>query len=157
MEREFNNLNYLRSIGFTSYPHYVVRPLGRNASLNNVLVEEYCYGTPLANIIVQAIRDNARDILFEKLAALAYFLASLHNRTASDSTVDFNKDCSYFDRIMRQLSEAGRSDGRKPRRFTSSRINGERKHACGKTAKYWCTAMSLQPTSSLATVVGDRY
>lgn len=108
MEREFNNLNHLRSIGFTGYPHYVVRPLGRNASLNNVLVEEYCYGTPLTDFIIQAIRNNARHILFEKLTALAYFLASLHNRTASDSTVDFNKDCSYFDRIMRQLTEAGR-------------------------------------------------
>lgn len=108
MEREFNNLNHLRSIGFTGYPHYVVRPLGRNASLNNVLVEEYCYGTPLADFIVEAIRKNARDILFEKLTALAYFLASLHNRTASDRTVDFNKDCSYFDRIVRQLAEAGR-------------------------------------------------
>ena len=55
MEREYNNLNYLRSIGFARYPHYVVRPLGRNASLNQVLVEEYCYGTPLSDVIVKAI------------------------------------------------------------------------------------------------------
>ena len=109
MEREFNNLNHLRSIGFTGYPHYVVRPLGRNASLNNVLVEEYCYGTSLADFIVKAIQKDARDILFQKLTALAYFLASLHNRTARDSTVDFNKDCNYFDRIMRQLTDAGRT------------------------------------------------
>jgi aminoglycoside phosphotransferase (APT) family kinase protein len=109
MEREFSNLNYLRSMGFAGYPHYVARPLGRNASLNNVLVEEYCYGTPLADFIVKAIREDARDILFQKLTALAYFLASLHNRTTIDNRVDFNKDCSYFDRIMRQLIDAGRA------------------------------------------------
>jgi aminoglycoside phosphotransferase (APT) family kinase protein len=108
MEREFNNLNYLRSIGFNGYPHYVARPLGRNADLNKVLVEEFCYGTPLADFIVKAIRENARDILFQKLAALAYFLATLHNRTAHDSKVDFNKDSVYFDRIMEQLTNARR-------------------------------------------------
>lgn len=108
MEREFNNLNYLRSLGFTGYPHYVVRPLGRNASLNNVLVEEYCYGTPLADFIVKAIRKNARGVLFEKLTALAYFLATLNNRTASSVTVDFNKDCLYFNRIIEQLMGSGR-------------------------------------------------
>lgn len=109
MEREFNNLNHLRSIGFTGYPHYVVRPLGRNTSLNNVLIEEYCHGKPFANFIVKAIHQGARDALFQKLTALAYFLARLHNRTASDNTVDFNKDCNYFDRIMRQLTGAGRT------------------------------------------------
>jgi hypothetical protein len=38
MEREFNNLLHLRSIGFTGYPHYVARPLGINGSLDCVLV-----------------------------------------------------------------------------------------------------------------------
>jgi aminoglycoside phosphotransferase (APT) family kinase protein len=117
MEREFNNLAYLRSMGFTGYPHYVARPLGRNAGLNNVLVEEYCYGTPLADFIVKAIRSGARDVLFQKLAALAYFLASLHNRTANGSAVDFNKDCDYFDRIMKQLADAGRTEGEEAHAF----------------------------------------
>ena len=53
MEREFNNLNYLRSIGFTGYPHYITRPLGRNADLNCILVEEFCYGTPLDRLYHQ--------------------------------------------------------------------------------------------------------
>ncbi len=108
MEREFNNLNYLRNIGFTGYPHYVVRPLGRNASLNNVLVEEYCYGTPLADFITGANQKGDRNALFQKLTALAYFLATLHNRTASGSRVDFNKDLLYFDRIIKQLTAFGR-------------------------------------------------
>ena len=120
MEREFNNLNYLRSIGFNGYPHYVARPLGRNADLNKVLVEEFCYGTSLADFIVKAIRENARDILFQKLAALAYFLATLHNRTAQDSKVDFNKDGVYFDRIMEQLTNAQRVGRAEALEFYSS-------------------------------------
>jgi aminoglycoside phosphotransferase (APT) family kinase protein len=108
MDREYNNLCHLRSIGFAGYPHYVARPLGRNAHLNKVLVEEYCYGIPLADVIVKAIRKHERDALFQKLGSLAYFLATLHNRTARDRKVDFNKDCEYFDRLLRQLASAGR-------------------------------------------------
>ena len=107
MEREFNNLSHLRSIGFSGYPHYVARPLGRNASLDCVLVEEYCYGTPLDDFIVRAIREGAREALFGKLTALAYFLAALHNRTATPERVDIDRDCTYFDRIMDQLKNWG--------------------------------------------------
>ena len=107
MEREFNNLHHLRSIGFAGYPHYVARPLGHNGSLDCVLVEEFCYGTPLTEFIVKAIREGAREPLFQKLTALAYFLATVHNRTAIGDRVDFNRDCSYFDRIMDQLKDWG--------------------------------------------------
>ena len=107
MEREFNNLNYLRGIGLTGYPHYIARPLSRNASLNCVLVEEFCYGTPLNDFILKAIWKGEREDLFRRLTALAYFLATLHNRTASGDRVDFNRDCSYFDRIMDQLKNWG--------------------------------------------------
>jgi len=107
MEREFNNLNHLRSIGFTGYPHYVARPLGQNSSLDFALIEEFCYGTPLNDFIIKAIREGAREPLFQKLTALAYFLATLHNKTAVGERVDFNMDCSYFDRIMEQLKTWG--------------------------------------------------
>ena len=107
MEREYNNLNHLRGIGFTGYPHYVARPLSHNASLNYVLVEEFCYGTPLNDFILKAIWEGAREALFQKLTALAYFLATMHNRTATGDRVDFNRDCSYFDRIMDQLKNWG--------------------------------------------------
>jgi aminoglycoside phosphotransferase (APT) family kinase protein len=105
MKREFNNLNHLRSLGFNGYPHYVARPLGYNGSLNCVLVEEYCYGTPLDDFIVKAIQKGAREVLFQKLTALAYFLARLHNRTAIQERVEFGKECSYFDKIMNQLTD----------------------------------------------------
>ena len=108
MEREFNNLTYLRSIGADGDPHYVTRPLGHNADLDCVLVEEFCYGTPLADFILGAIHDGKRDALYEKLTSLAWFLASLHNRTANGIGVDFNRDCTYFDRIMAQLKRWGK-------------------------------------------------
>src|SRR5689334_6677431 len=41
MDREYENLLRVRGYGFTGYPHNVVRPLGRNAWLSSVLVEEY--------------------------------------------------------------------------------------------------------------------
>jgi aminoglycoside phosphotransferase (APT) family kinase protein len=108
MEAEFNNLNHLRSIGFSGYPHYTARALGRNASLDKVLVEEFCHGTPLADFIIRAIKKGEREALFQKLAALGYFLATLHNRTAADCTVDFTRECSYFEHLMQQLSASGR-------------------------------------------------
>jgi len=108
MEREYHNLQRFRSLGFTGYPHYVARPLGFNASLNCVMVEEFCYGTPLDDFIIKAVREQDREILFQKLTALAYFLATLHNRSAVIHTnVEFWKECAYFDKIMRQLTEHG--------------------------------------------------
>ena len=105
MNREFNNLHHLRSLGFNGYPHYVARPLGCNASLNCVLVEEFCYGTALDELIVKAIQEGAGEVLFHKLTALAYFLARMHNHTAIQERVEFGKECSYFDKIMRQLAD----------------------------------------------------
>ncbi|MEW6333573.1 MAG: phosphotransferase [Thermodesulfobacteriota bacterium] len=107
MEREFSNLNYLRGMGFSGYPHYIPRPLGRSAGMNCLLVEEFCNGTSLDIYILRAIREGEREALFEKLASLACFLATLHNRTATGDRVDVNRDCAYFDRIVDQLKGWG--------------------------------------------------
>ena len=68
-----NNLLYFRSI--LSDPHYVAKPLGRNDDLNRLLVEEYCIGEPLDRVIMRSINNREPGILYEKLTALAYFLA----------------------------------------------------------------------------------
>jgi len=107
MRREFANLNMMRDLGFNSYPHYVVRPLGCNAAINNVLVEEYCFGMSLGDAILSAIRHRNRDLLFGKLTALAYFLASFHNRTAGSPGIDFASECRYFLRIVDRLQRRG--------------------------------------------------
>jgi hypothetical protein len=107
VKREYNNLKTARGIGFRGYPHYVARPLGYNTHLSCVLVAEYCDGTPLDEFLVRAIREGARDALFHKLTALAYFLATMHNRTANGIGLDFNTDGSYFSGITNRLRKCG--------------------------------------------------
>ncbi len=105
MEQEFHNLHLMRSYGLTGYPHDVVRPLGYNGGLNSLLVEEYRGGQPLSNIITDAIHFQQPERLYEKLTALAYFMATFHNRTANGYGVNFHEDCSYLDRLVRKLSK----------------------------------------------------
>lgn len=93
LDRECHNTNLFRS--FLGEHHYAARILGRNDSLNRLLVVEYCYGEPLDNIIMRCINNGERELLFEKLRALAYFLATVHNRSAGEHTVDFNYCCHY--------------------------------------------------------------
>ncbi len=103
MRQEFDNLKLLRSYGLDGYPHHVVRPLGTNSWLNGVLVEEYARGDPLSAFVNEAIHQGRSQPLYEKLTALAYFLATLHNRTANGLGVDFHQDCDYLDRLVRKL------------------------------------------------------
>jgi aminoglycoside phosphotransferase (APT) family kinase protein len=103
MRQEFDNLQLVRSFGLAGYPHHVVRPLGTNDAINSILVEEYCCGVSLSAVIDAAIHDHRTPQLFAKLTALAYFLATLHNRTANGHNVDFSQDCSYLDRLVGKL------------------------------------------------------
>lgn len=107
MEQEFNNLRHLRGIGFDRAPCYVPAPLGCNAAINCILVEEFCAGTALGTVIIKAIGEGEREDLFRKLTALASFLAALHNRTAIGTPVDLGGDCLTFDRILDQLKSGG--------------------------------------------------
>ena len=103
MRQEFDNLELLRGYGLAGYPHHVVRPLGTNACLNSILVEEYATGVPLGVFVNEAIHQGQWQPLFDKLTALAYFLATLHNRTANGRGVDFDQDCAYLERLVRKL------------------------------------------------------
>ena len=111
MDREYANLLLARGYGFVGYPHHVVRPLGRNAWLSSVLIEEYVAAPRLSVFFDGASRQGARDPLFAKLTALAYFLASLHNRTANGRGVDFGVDCRYLDRLVDQLVQRHMIEG----------------------------------------------
>ena len=105
MKQEFYNLHTMRNYGLVGYPHDVVRPLGYNGWLNGLLVEEYRGGQSLSSVITQAITAYRPDKLYGKLTALAYFLATFHNRTANGYGVNFHEDCSYMDRLIRKLSK----------------------------------------------------
>jgi aminoglycoside phosphotransferase (APT) family kinase protein len=115
LTREFDNLSMMRNYGQTGYPHHVVKPLGRNYSMNALLVTEYCDGELLSEAILEAIRTGEHGNLYHKLTALAYFLASFHNRTANGMGVEFNEDCDYMDRLVIKLFEnqtIGRGEAR---------------------------------------------
>ncbi len=103
MQQEFDNLELLRGFGLSSDPHCVVRPLGANIWIDSILVEEFCHGISLSAVIGGAIYHNKEDQLYAKLTALAYFLATLHNRTANGYAVDFSEDCTYLDRLVGKL------------------------------------------------------
>jgi serine/threonine protein kinase len=105
MLNEFNNLQLMRSHGLTGYPHDIVRPLGYSSRLNSLLVEEYRSGQSLSDVITQAILQQRPDWLYEKLTALAYFLATFHNRTANGRGVSFHGDCAHLDAIVGTLFE----------------------------------------------------
>lgn len=103
LAREYHNLSLMRSYGLTGWPHHIARPLGCNYSLNKLLVVEHCGGELLYNVISSAIQTKDNGRLFYKMTALAYFLASFHNRTATANRVDFNESCAYMDRLTNRL------------------------------------------------------
>lgn len=100
---EFDNLSLMRRYGLAGYPHHVVQPLGRNYSMNALLVTEDCEGELLSEVILEAIQSGEHDKLYQKLSALAYFLSVFHNRTVTEERVDFNQDCDYMDRLTERL------------------------------------------------------
>ena len=105
LTHEFDSLCGMRAHRLKGYPHHIVRPLGRNPSLNALLVTEYCEGELLSEVILSVINSGAKDHLYRKLTALAYFLSAFHNRTAIGVGVDFNQDCAYMDRLTNRLLE----------------------------------------------------
>jgi hypothetical protein len=106
--REYASLERLRGYGLVGSPHHVIRPLGFNHEINSVLVLEYYAGEQFSHAIARSVfhRDDAH--LFWRLKALAYFLATLHNRTANGARVAFEADCNYFDTVVGRLRRLGR-------------------------------------------------
>ncbi|MBF0549079.1 MAG: aminoglycoside phosphotransferase family protein [Deltaproteobacteria bacterium] len=102
-EAEFSHLIYLRGLGFDSPPHYVVKPLGFNPALNNVLLMEFLEGDLLGTVIEEAMHQGRRERLYRKLTALAHFLATMHNRTAGDWRVNFDHSHAYMGRLIGSL------------------------------------------------------
>ena len=103
LTHEFDTLCMMRDYGLTGYPHHVVRPLGRNYSMNALLVTEYCEGVLLSDVIREVIQSGDHGKLYHTLTALAYFLSAFHNRTAIGAGVEFHQDCDYMDRLIDRL------------------------------------------------------
>lgn len=128
---EYRNLEYLRSLGFTAMPDYVVRPLGVNPDLGDLLAIEHLEGEQLDVVIEAAAREGRGERLYRKLAGLARFLARLHNSTAGVERVDFSRTQAYLDRVADYLGQPG---GIAPRRVERLRGLG---HAYAARPDLW--------------------
>jgi Ser/Thr protein kinase RdoA (MazF antagonist) len=106
--QEYEGLETLRRYNLVGSPHHVIRPLGLSRAINGVLAVEYYPGEQFSHAIARATQHGDDDHLYRRLTALAYFLATLHNRTANGATVDFDPDCRYFDTLVGRLRRADR-------------------------------------------------
>jgi aminoglycoside phosphotransferase (APT) family kinase protein len=106
--QEYDCLETLRRYDLVGSPHHVIRPLGLSRDINGVLAVEYYSGEEFSHAIARATQHRDDAHLYWRLKALAYFLATQHNRTANGATVDFEPDCRYFDAIVNTLRNACR-------------------------------------------------
>jgi aminoglycoside phosphotransferase (APT) family kinase protein len=106
--QEYESLETLRRYDLVGSPHHVIRPLGFNRDINCVIALEYYAGEQFSEAIGRSIHHRDPDHLFWRLKALAYFLATQHNRTANGQSVDFNADCTYFDKVVGRLRRGHR-------------------------------------------------
>jgi aminoglycoside phosphotransferase (APT) family kinase protein len=106
--QEYERLETLRRYNLVGSPHHVIRPLGLSRDINGVLAVEYYSGEEFSHSIARATQHRDDAHLYWRLKALAYFLATQHNRTANGATVNFDPECRYFDTIVGRLREAHR-------------------------------------------------
>ena len=106
--QEYEGLERLRGYALVGSPHHVIRPLGFDRDINCVLALEYHPGEQLTHAISRSIFHRDDGYLFWRLTALAYFLATLHNRTANGASVNFDGDCHYLDVIIGRLRKGHR-------------------------------------------------
>lgn len=106
--QEFDSLQRLRRYDLVGSPHHVIRPLAVDRDINGVLAVEYYAGEQFSDAIGCSIWNHDDAHLFWRLKALAYYLATQHNRTANGAGVDFDTDCGYLDTVVDRLRTGGR-------------------------------------------------
>jgi len=106
--QEYEGLETLRRYNLIGSPHHVIRPLGFSRDINGVLAVEYYAGEEFSHAIARATQHRDETHLYRRLTALAYFLATQHDRTANGADADFGADCRYFDTVAGRLAKARR-------------------------------------------------
>ncbi|MFL6222067.1 MAG: phosphotransferase [Actinomycetes bacterium] len=106
--QEYEGLETLRRYNLVGSPHHVIRPLGVSGDINAVLAVEYFSGEEFSHAIRRATQHGDDAHLYWRLKALAYFLATQHNRTANGASVDFDSECRYFDKVVGRLKDGDR-------------------------------------------------
>jgi aminoglycoside phosphotransferase (APT) family kinase protein len=106
--QEYEGLETLRRYNLIGSPHHVIRPLDFSRDINGVLAVEYYAGEEFSHAIARATQHRDDAHLYWRLKALAYYLATQHNRTANGAGVDFDADCGYFDTVAGRLRKTNR-------------------------------------------------
>jgi hypothetical protein len=106
--QEYEGLMTLRRYDLIGSPHHVIRPFGYSRDINGVLAVEYYSGEEFSHAIARATQHGDDAHLYWRLKALAYYLATQHDRTANGADVDFEPDCRYFDTVVGRLRKAHR-------------------------------------------------
>ena len=128
--QEYEGLKTLRRYNLVGSPHHVIRPLGFSRDINGVLALEYYAGEEFSHAIARATHHRDEAHLYWRLKALAYFLATQHDRTAIGAEVDFGADCRYFDTVagrLRKHHRIGAHDADGAERAVIRIIDGARK------------------------------
>lgn len=100
---EYEKLEQIRSYGFDSYPHYVVRPISRSERIGLALIEEFIRGKDLDHFIKGAIFEGKSSLLKDRLKKLALFLFALHERTRLSERLNLESVTRYFQKIVDKL------------------------------------------------------
>lgn len=144
--QEFEGLETLRRYNLIGSPHHVIRPLGMSRDINSVLALEYYSGEEFSHAIARATQHGDDAHLYWRLKALAYYLATQHNRTANGATVDFAPDCRYFDAVVGRLEKAERIEQWDINQLSGCATAGGTDPGCGRTGRSGYTATRLRRT-----------
>lgn len=104
MRREFAALKRARGLGFSGYPHAVVRPLAMCEAIGCVLVEEPAPGLDLDHWVRAAVHQGQGTEALCRTARVAAFLADLHGRSRTGRVVSGAGVLEYLERVIGQLA-----------------------------------------------------
>lgn len=107
MRREFDNLQFVRSLGLGDPPCRAVRPIAASETINCVLLEEYVPGENLEFFIREALDWGKEWLLHRQLKDVTRFLAELHNRTTTGRPVDDRPALAYLNKVIGELAGWG--------------------------------------------------
>ena len=106
MWREFRALGRMERIGLQGYPHHVARALAAAPDHGGAIFLEHLDGETLGTALDGVSKGQVPGpVLYERLTALAYFLATMHNRTVRDELVEFEDDVKYLKKLADGLRE----------------------------------------------------
>ena len=149
--QEYEGLETLRRYHLVGSPHHVIRPLGFSRDINGVLAVEYYSGEEFSHAISRATchRDDAH--LFWRLKALAYFLATQHDRTANGTMSISMPTAGTSARSRAGSGKPTASVSATPTSSQPCTTAGGTGRECGRISRSGCMAMRPRRTSCSAT------